>query len=194
MIAAYGRAFGFSGVALRYFNAAGADPSGLIGEAHQPETHLIPLTVAAAMGTGKPLTVFGDNFPTPDGTCLRDYIHVTDLAAAHVAALKYAGEPNGFTPMNVGGGEGQSVLAVIRAVEAETGCRVPHTVGGRRDGDPACLVADPARAMAMLGWKPQHSSLEEIVRTAVAWHRSPAYGRPDPAASAAVNPTLAKVG
>lgn len=177
MIAAYCRAFEMTGVALRYFNAAGADPSGVIGEAHAPETHLIPLTIAAGLGRGRPLTVFGADFDTPDGSCLRDYIHVNDLAAAHVAALRMPAEPGEFAAMNVGTGQGQSVLEVIAAVQAELGQPVPHAVGPRRAGDPARLVADPSIAFRRLSWRPSASSLESIVRTAVAWERSPAFNR-----------------
>ena len=176
MMAAFALAFGYSGVALRYFNAAGADASGVIGEAHEPETHLIPLAIKAALGSGRPLTVFGADFPTPDGTCLRDYVHVTDLATAHVAALSFELEPGAFEALNLGYGEARSVWEIIRAVEAEIG-PVPHSVGFRRAGDPAKLVASPARALQALNWKPQHSSIEEIVRTAAAWHRCPAYPR-----------------
>ena len=177
MIANQAAAFGITAVALRYFNAAGADPSGLIGEAHDPETHLIPLAIAAATGTGKPLTVFGDDFDTPDGTCLRDYIHVNDLAAAHVAALQAPLPHGAFEAVNVGAGEGRSVRQVIEAVTHATGRPVPHTVGGRRAGDPASLVADPARAASLLGWKAQKSGLLQIVQDAAAWHRAQRYGR-----------------
>jgi UDP-glucose-4-epimerase GalE len=183
MIAAYARAFGFQGVALRYFNAAGADPSGLIGEAHDPETHLIPLALAAALGHGPPLTLFGADFPTEDGTCVRDYVHVSDLASAHVAALSMERVTDPFTAMNLGVGEGHSVRQVLQAVEREVGQAAPCRLGERRAGDPARLVADPGLALRLLGWTPSHSSLDEIVRTAAAWHRAPAYGR-GPAARA----------
>jgi UDP-glucose 4-epimerase/UDP-arabinose 4-epimerase len=176
MIAAHCRAFGLSAVALRYFNACGADTSGLIGEAHDPETHLIPLTIRAALGQGKPLTVFGQDFPTADGTCLRDYIHVTDLAAAHVAALEADLEAGRFEAANVGTGSGYSVLEVIRAVEKALAQAVPHSIGPRRAGDPATLIADPSRAKALLSWKATSSSLEQIVESAAAWHRNQRYG------------------
>jgi UDP-glucose-4-epimerase GalE len=171
MIAAHCRAFGLSAVALRYFNAAGSDPDGRIGEAHHPETHLIPLAIDAALGVGPALTVFGADFDTPDGSCLRDYVHVDDLASAHVRALRAVLPPGRFEAFNVGTGQGQSVLQVLRAVERETGTAVPHTVGVRREGDPASLVADPRRAMEQLGWRPQRSRLDEIVRDAVRWRR-----------------------
>jgi UDP-glucose 4-epimerase/UDP-arabinose 4-epimerase len=176
MIQAQCRAYGLTAVALRYFNAAGADPSGQIGEAHEPETHLIPLAIAAALGDGKPLTVFGQDFETPDGTCLRDYIHVSDLADAHVAALQAQLAPGAFETVNVGTGEGRSVLEVVDAVAKAAGRPVPHSVGARRDGDPPSLVADPRRAAAGLGWTARRSSLDEIVRDALRWESAPAYG------------------
>ncbi|THD60853.1 UDP-glucose 4-epimerase GalE [Phenylobacterium sp.] len=183
MISAQCRAYGLTAVALRYFNAAGADPSGLIGEAHEPETHLIPLAIAAALGDGKPLTIFGQDFDTPDGTCLRDYVHVTDLAAAHLAALTVELPAGAFEAVNVGSGEGRSVSQVVEAVGRAVGAAVPHGVGPRRAGDPPSLVADPRRGRELLGWTPRHSSLDEIVADALRWERSPAYGagRRDPA-------------
>lgn len=176
MIQAQCRAYGLSAVALRYFNAAAADPSGLIGEAHEPETHLIPLAIAAALGEGKPLTVFGDDFDTPDGTCLRDYIHVNDLAAAHVAALKVDLPAGGFEAVNVGTGTGHSVREVVEAVARAAGRPVPHSMGARRAGDPPSLVADPRRAKALLGWEPRCSDLDRIVADALRWEAQPAYG------------------
>jgi UDP-glucose 4-epimerase/UDP-arabinose 4-epimerase len=176
MIQAQCRAYGLTAVALRYFNAAGADPSGLIGEAHEPETHLIPLAIAAALGDGKPLTIFGQDFDTPDGTCLRDYIHVSDLAAAHVAALKAHLPAGGFEAVNVGTGQGRSVTEVVDAVGRAVGHAPPHSVGPRRAGDPPSLVADPARARELLGWAPQHSSLDNIVADALRWEGNPCYG------------------
>jgi len=177
MISAYCRAYGLSGVGLRYFNAAGADPCGLIGEAHEPETHLIPLAIDAAAGRRGPLTLFGDDYPTDDGTCVRDYIHVTDLAAAHVAAVGLGLPAQAYRAFNVGAGQGYSVRRIIDAVGRAGGVDVPFSVGPRRPGDPASLVADCRRAKAELGWRPEHSSLDEIVGDAVAWHRAPAYGR-----------------
>jgi UDP-glucose-4-epimerase GalE len=177
MIAAYCAAFGLSGVALRYFNACGADASGHIGEAHSPETHLIPLAIDAAAGRRGPLTLFGEDYPTIDGTCVRDYIHVTDLAAAHLAAVRLDLPARAFRAFNVGTGQGYSVRQIIDAVGRAAGRAVPFTVGPRRPGDPASLVAYCSRAMADLGWRPTHSSLDEIVLSAVAWHNSPAYGR-----------------
>ena len=176
LIEAHCRAFGHSAVALRYFNAAGADPSGGIGEAHEPETHLIPLAIAAALEGGKPLTVFGDDFATPDGTCLRDYVHVNDLAAAHVAALEVELQRGAFEPVNIGTGRGHSVREVVEAVGYAVGRPVPHSVGPRREGDPPSLVADGSRAKDLLAWEPRCSSLEEIVRDALRWEGQPAYG------------------
>lgn len=176
MIAAQCAAYGLTAVALRYFNAAGADPSGLIGEAHEPETHLIPLAIAAALGDGKPLTVFGQDFDTPDGSCLRDYIHVNDLAAAHVAALEADLPAGAFEAANVGTGSGRSVIEVVDTVGRVVGGSVPHSVGARRAGDPPSLVADPSRSQQLLGWTPRRSSLDEIVRDAVRWECNPRYG------------------
>lgn len=176
MIQAQCRAYGLTAVALRYFNAAGADASGLIGEAHEPETHLIPLAIAAALGDGQPLTVFGQDFDTPDGTCLRDYIHVTDLAAAHVAALEAGLAVGAFEAVNVGTGQGRSVSEVVEAVGRAAGRAVPHSLGPRRPGDPPSLVADPGLARSLLGWRPKHSSLDEIVADALRWERNPCYG------------------
>ncbi|MBW8811960.1 MAG: UDP-glucose 4-epimerase GalE [Caulobacterales bacterium] len=176
LIEAHCRAFDLNAVALRYFNAAGADPSGRIGEAHEPETHLIPLAIAAALGARPPLTIFGDDFDTPDGTCLRDYIHVNDLAAAHVAAVELALPAGAFEAANVGTGRGCSVREVVDAVGRAAGRRPPHAVGPRRAGDPPSLVADPTRAQGLLGWRARFSSLDQIVADALRWERLPAYG------------------
>jgi UDP-glucose 4-epimerase/UDP-arabinose 4-epimerase len=176
LIAAHARAYGLRAIALRYFNACGADRDGEIGEAHHPESHLIPLAVEAALGLGPALTVFGQDFSTPDGSCIRDYVHVADLAAAHVLALQADAGEEGFIAMNLGLGRGRSVLEVIGAVGRAVGRPTPYTVGPRRAGDPACLVADPARARSLLGWSPDFNDLEEIVATAVAWRRRPKFG------------------
>jgi UDP-glucose 4-epimerase/UDP-arabinose 4-epimerase len=176
MIEAQCRAYGLSGVALRYFNAAGADASGQIGEAHEPETHLIPLAIAAALGDGKPLTVFGADFDTPDGTCLRDYIHVSDLADAHVAALEVELPAGAYEPANVGTGKGASVFDVVEAVGRAVGRPTPHSVGPRRAGDPPSLVANPGRARELLGWSATRSSLDQIVADALRWESQPRYG------------------
>lgn len=176
MIAAQCRAYGLRAVALRYFNAAGADPSGDLGEAHEPESHLIPLAIAAALGDGEALTVFGADFDTADGTGLRDYIHVSDLAAAHLAALEAELDPGAFEAINVGTGKGVSVMEVITAVSEAVGVPTPYQVGPRRAGDPSSLVANPARAADLLGWRPEVSTIEQIVADALRWERAPRYG------------------
>ena len=155
-------------VRLRYFNASGADPACRAGEDHEPDTHLIPL-LFRAIETGQPVTLFGDDYPTPDGTCIRDYIHVTDLAQAHISALEslFAGGPS--ATYNVGTGAGYSVREVLDAVEAVTGRKVPHVIGPRREGDPPALVADSTRLRTELGWAPRHSDLKTIMATAWAW-------------------------
>lgn len=181
MIAASCHAYGLTAIALRYFNAAGADPDGRIGEAHWPESHLIPLAIEAAL-EGTALTINGDDFATPDGTCLRDYVHVSDLAAAHVLALTAPAGPSGFTALNLGAERGHSVLEVLAAVERATGQTIGRRRGARRAGDPAVLIADAARASAVLGWRPAHGSLDDIVASAVAWRRSRRFGSPAPAA------------
>jgi len=155
-------------VCLRYFNACGADPAGRAGECHEPETHLIPLLLRAAK-TGNPITLFGDDYPTPDGTCIRDYIHVTDLARAHIAAVEHLCGGGESKRYNAGTGHGFSVRQVRDAVAEITGLEVPFTMGPRREGDPPMLVADSTRLQEELGWKPEYSSLEAIVETAWAW-------------------------
>jgi UDP-arabinose 4-epimerase len=170
MIADFGAAHGLRAAALRYFNAAGADADGEIGECHEPETHLIPLAMRAVTGDTPPLTVFGDDYPTPDGTCIRDYVHVSDLAAAHVLALGRLEQREGFDAFNLGTGAGASIREVLQAVEKVAGKPVPHAVGPRRAGDPAVLVSDPGKANRELGWTPFSSDLETIVSTAWAWH------------------------
>lgn len=185
MIAACCAAYGGSAVALRYFNAAGADADGEIGEAHAPESHLIPLAIEAALGWGPALTIYGDDFPTADGTCVRDYVHVDDLAAAHVKAVDLAMDGGTFEAMNLGTGRGHSVRDVLSAVGAAVGRPVPRTLGPRRQGDPASLVADATSAGERLDWRPRRSGLETIVGSAVAWRRRPAFGFPVPADQAA---------
>lgn len=162
---AYDRAYGFRFASLRYFNAAGADDSGEIGELHDPETHLIPVALRAAAGLGPELQVFGSDYPTPDGTCVRDYIHVNDLASAHVRALEHLAAGKESFAVNVGTGVGASVQEVISAVEKVTGKRVPRKVVPRRPGDPPALVANPAKAQSLLHWKAERN-LENIVSTA----------------------------
>jgi len=171
ILADFDRAHGLRSVALRYFNAAGADPDGEIGECHEPETHAIPLAIQAALGRLPRFQVFGTDYPTPDGSAIRDYVHVSDLADAHVRALEYLVAGGVSTALNLGTGQGHSVLQVVKAVETATGQRVALEQAARRPGDPAVLVAEPARARATLGWTPAFSDLREIVRTAVAWER-----------------------
>jgi UDP-glucose 4-epimerase len=167
----YERAHGLRSISLRYFNAAGADPDGATGECHDPETHLIPNVLLSLLGKRPRLTVFGGDFPTPDGTAVRDYVHVADLAAAHVLALKklLAGGPGDV--INLGAETGHSVLEVVRTAEKVTGKPVPYEIGPRRPGDVAVLTASKAKAERLLGWKPRLSSLGTIVETAWNWHR-----------------------
>ena len=167
----YGQAHGLRYAALRYFNAAGADPDGEIGEDHQPETHLIPLAIGAAHGQGGPLSIFGTDYPTPDGTAVRDYIHVADLAQAHLLALAALAKDAAPLRLNLGTGRGSSVREVIAAVERASGRSVPAREVGRRAGDPPVLVADARRAGERLGWKPRHPDLDTIVAHAVGWYR-----------------------
>lgn len=170
LLAWYGNAYGLQWTALRYFNAAGADPDGETGELHHPETHLIPLAIAAAQGDLPELHVFGTDYDTPDGTAIRDYIHVVDLAAAHLRALDRLaqGAPSGA--FNLGTGRGHSVREVIAAVEQCGQRRVPLKFGPRREGDAPVLVADPSRAFRELEWTPRHSSLDQIVASAWEWY------------------------
>jgi UDP-glucose 4-epimerase len=161
------RVHGLRSACLRYFNAAGADPAGRLGEDHRPETHLIPLAIDAALGRTPPLTVFGDDYPTPDGTCIRDYVHVTDLAEAHLRVLDRLEE--GSCRYNLGNGAGHSVREVIAAVERVGGRKVPHVIGPRRPGDPPVLVASSERLRRETGWTPRFAALDDIVRTAWAW-------------------------
>jgi UDP-arabinose 4-epimerase len=165
----YAEAYGMRYAALRYFNAAGADPGGEIGEDHEPETHLIPLVLRAALGRGGPIEIYGTDYPTRDGTAIRDYIHVADLADAHVRAIAHLAAGGDSAALNLGTGHGCSVREVIAAVERVGGRKVPQREVARRPGDPPELVADPALALARLGWRPRHSDLDTIVRTALAW-------------------------
>jgi len=165
---AYDRAYGMHYASLRYFNAAGADESGEIGEQHEPETHLIPLALNAAAGLGPELQVFGSDYPTPDGTCIRDYIHVNDLASAHVKSLEHLAAGQDSFAVNLGTGKGHSVREVISVVEEVTGKRVPLRIAPRRAGDPPALVANAARAQALLQWKATRG-LHDMVATAWKW-------------------------
>jgi UDP-glucose-4-epimerase GalE len=165
MLRWFDRIHGLRAVCLRYFNAAGAGPAGGLGEEHNPETHLIPLVLRAVL-TGEPLTIFGDDYPTPDGTAIRDYIHVNDLAQAHIRAVEYLLAGGASECFNVGTGRGHSVLEVIRAVERATGRKVPYVMGPRREGDPPALVADAAKLRNALSWTPEYADLTRIVETA----------------------------
>jgi UDP-glucose-4-epimerase GalE len=167
---AYGHAYGLRSISLRYFNAAGADEDGTIGELHDPETHIIPCALKAITGERGPLEIFGTDYATPDGTCIRDYIHVSDLAEAHVLALKRLDSITGAERYNLGTGTGASVREVITMIEEVTGKSVPRRIAQRRSGDPAELVADPSRAQATLSWKARRS-LRDIVETAWKWEQ-----------------------
>jgi UDP-arabinose 4-epimerase len=166
----YGSAYGLGSASLRYFNAAGADPEGELGEDHPGESHLIPLAIRAALG-GKPLRVFGTDYPTPDGTAIRDYVHVMDLGDAHLRALRHLLAGGESLTLNLGTGRGHSVREVIQAVEREAGCTVPAEYGPRRAGDVPALVADPSAARRVLGWTPQYPALADIVGSAWRWHQ-----------------------
>jgi UDP-glucose 4-epimerase len=159
-------------VSLRYFNACGAHPSAKIGEAHNPETHLIPLILQVANGKLKAISVFGTDYPTKDGSCVRDYIHVLDLAQAHILAVKYLAGGNASDIFNLGNGLGHTVLEVIDATRKVTGHAIPVELGERRAGDPATLVASSEKAKRVLGWKPAHADIEEIIASAWNWHKS----------------------
>ena len=165
---AYSRAYGLRFAALRYFNAAGADESGEIGELHNPETHLIPLALAATKDDSPALQIFGDDYPTPDGTCIRDYIHVNDLAEAHAIALNRLAEGAESFAVNLGTGQGCSVLEIVQTAEQVTGKKVRRTIAPRRPGDPPALVADSSKPQQLLQWKAKYS-LQEIVSTAWKW-------------------------
>ena len=167
----YAAAYGFGCAALRYFNAAGAHPEGIIGEDHDPETHLIPIVLQVALGQRESISVYGTDYPTPDGTCIRDYIHVDDLGSAHLKALQLL-EPGMNLQLNLGTGRGNSVQEVIDACRKVTGHPIPAVEAGRRAGDPAELVADSSLAQRTLDWKPRYNDIEEIVQTAWNWHRS----------------------
>ena len=172
----YWSAYGLSSVSLRYFNAAGADPDGELGERHQPETHLIPLVLQAASGRRENIAVYGTDYDTPDGTCIRDYIHVTDLCEAHLLALNALLDDPGCRAYNLGNGQGFSVQQVIDTARAVTGKRIEVSVQSRRAGDPARLVADAGLARAELGWRPAYPSLEDIIQHAWTWEQKMAGG------------------
>ena len=170
-LADYARAYGFGYAALRYFNAAGAKPDGTIGEDHKPETHLIPIVLQVALGQRDKITVFGDDYPTPDGTCVRDYIHIDDLGDAHVRALERLQLGEGIC-VNLGTGRGTSVREIIEACREVTGHPIPEVIGDRREGDPPELIADAKLAGELLGWSPRYTDVRSIVETAWNWHQS----------------------
>ena len=180
MIHDFAVAYGMRTVSLRYFNAAGADPEGEIGEAHRVETHLVPLVLAAALGGERAVSVFGDDYTTRDGTCVRDYIHVSDLATAHVLAMEYLQERTGAHAFNLGTGTGATVAEVIGMARRVTGRPIASVVRPRRPGDPAALVADASRARRILGWAPRYTELADVIETAWRWHnrQTPTKGIP----------------
>jgi UDP-glucose 4-epimerase len=167
----FDRAYGLKSVSFRYFNAAGADPTGLLGEDHTPETHLIPLVLFAALGKRESVSIFGTNYPTRDGTCIRDYIHVTDLAQAHVLGLEYLLQQGNSTAFNLGNGSGFSVREVIETAKEVMGKQIKIVECDRRPGDPPILVGSSGKARSVLGWHPQYSNLNDIVVHAWQWHQ-----------------------
>ena len=175
MLRDFSAAFGLRSVAFRYFNAAGGDPEREIGEDHRPETHLVPIVLDAASGRRDAITINGTDYPTPDGTCIRDYVHVSDLADAHVLGLQWLLDGGESLALNLGSGSGHSVRAVIEAARRVTGCRIPVIEGPRRAGDPARLVSGSEKAERLLGWKPARSALETIVSDAWGWHQTGGY-------------------
>ena len=175
MLEDYFHAYGLSSVSLRYFNAAGADPGGRLGESHDPETHLIPNVLRSLLGLSPGLKVFGNDYPTPDGTCVRDYIHINDLCMAHLKALDYLQANEGCHGFNLGNGNGFSVLEVINAAEQVTGREIIYMVEPRRPGDPPVLVADSALAQQVLAWEPRYTDLEGILSSAWNWHQHPLF-------------------
>jgi len=174
MLAWFDTIYGVQSVRLRYFNAAGADPAADIGEMHDPETHLIPIVLQAALGDRDSIAVYGTDYDTPDGTCVRDYIHVNDLAEAHLLALAYLEAGNTSDVFNLGNGSGHSVRQIIDIARTVTGRTINVTCADRRPGDPATLIASSAKAMRVLGWKPKLHDIETIIRTAWAWHTTAA--------------------
>jgi UDP-glucose 4-epimerase len=170
-LADYERAFGLTSVSLRYFNAAGADPAGRLGERHDPETHLIPLILRAATGKLPHVKVFGRDYDTPDGTCIRDYVHIMDLCDAHLLALEWLLGGGGSRAFNLGNGNGFSVQEVIEAARRITGRTIPALDAPRREGDPARLIADSRQARQVLGWRPRYDALETIIAHAWGWEK-----------------------
>lgn len=178
VLADYASAYGLAYAALRYFNAAGAHPDGDLGEDHDPETHLIPIVLQVALGQRDQITIFGSDYSTPDGTCVRDYVHVDDLAQAHLAALDRLQEGEGLR-LNLGTGRGNSVREIVEASRRVTGCEIPVVEGERRPGDPPILVADASLARQVLDWEPRYTDIEQIIQTAWNWHRSHPHGYQD---------------
>lgn len=170
ILADYQTAYGLKFAALRYFNASGADESGEIGEDHDPETHLVPLVIQAALGQRENIKIYGDDYPTPDGTAVRDYIHVTDLATAHIKALRRMQDSGESMRLNLGTGQGHSVLEIIESVKRVSGKTFQTVAADRRAGDPPVLVADSSAAQKLLGWKYRYGNIDDIVRTAWNWH------------------------
>lgn len=171
MLRDYSSVYDMNYVALRYFNAAGADPSGVIGEDHHPETHLIPLILEAALGKREAITIFGTDYPTADGTCVRDYIHVNDLASAHVLAMQHLAQGGKSEVFNLGTGNGFSVKEIVDATKKVTGVDFKVIIGERRAGDPGTLIASSQKIQTMLGWKPIYSSVENVIKDAWHWHK-----------------------
>jgi UDP-glucose 4-epimerase len=171
ILADFANAYDFKSVRFRYFNAAGADPNGMLGEDHNPETHLIPLVLQTALGLRDAISIFGTDYPTVDGTCIRDYIHVTDLAQAHVLGLEYLLQGGDSEVFNLGNGNGFSVKEVIQAAQEVTGRNIPVKECDRRPGDPPALIGSGEKARTTLGWQPQYTSLKDIVAHAWAWHQ-----------------------
>lgn len=172
----YRQAYGLNYISLRYFNACGADETGKWGEDHDPETHLIPLVLKTALGQRKEISIFGEDYPTKDGTCIRDYVHVHDLARAHLLAMEYLQEGNEPDTFNLGNCRGFSVQEVIQIAEEVAGKTIPRKAAPRRTGDPAILVANADKAGKILGWKPQYTELKDILRTAWNWHCNNPFG------------------
>ena len=179
MLSDYSKIYGMTYVALRYFNAAGADPSGEIGEDHTPETHLIPLVLDAALGKRPHITVFGTDYPTEDGTCVRDYIHVNDLSSAHVLAMNYLHDGGESTVFNLGSGNGFSVKAIIETAKEVTGIDILVEYGDRRAGDPGTLIASSDKIKSVLGWNPVFSNVKDVLKDAWGWHQSHPNGYDD---------------
>ncbi|SIO59912.1 UDP-galactose 4-epimerase [Rhodovulum sp. ES.010] len=174
MVRDFAHAYGFGYMFLRYFNACGADPDGAHGEDHRPENHLIPRVLQAALGQREKIMIFGTDYPTPDGSCIRDYVHTRDLADAHLRAIE-ATTPETAEVFNIGTGQGHSVKEIIAACEKITGRAIPQEVAPRRPGDPTALVADPTKLKTVLGWEPRYTAIEDTITTAWAWHQ----GHPD---------------